>query len=296
LTDVVAIAAGDSTSLALRSDGTVVTWGATYSGGVPAGLTNAVGLAGGTYHALALVGDGSPVITVQPSRLKVAGGSQTKLQVMATGAAPLSYQWQLNGTNILGANGRTLLISHVATAGSYSVVVSNVLGTVASSSSAVIPRLRFDIPADGMRMDETGFHLRLIGLSGSGYVVIYAAPDLKAWQPVYTNVPVVGTLDYLDYDATNHVRRLYRAAETDLALGRLRLATPVPPALPDGILNLHIDGLSGLGLAVLYRSTNLHTGYWEAVATNPPAIGSWEFPYPVGSNPHGVFFRVVEQR
>jgi trimeric autotransporter adhesin len=296
LTNVVAIAAGDMTSMALRSDGTVVTWGMTYSGGVPAGLTNVTGLAGGADHALALVGDGHPVITVQPFRLKVAGGSQTKLQVIATGAAPLSYQWQLNGTNIPGATGRTLLLGSVAQTGSYSVVVSNALGTVASSPSMVIPRLHFDIPADGMRLDVTGFRLRLLGLSGRDYVVIYAAPDLTAWQPIYTNVPVVGALDYLDRAATNHVRRFYRAAETDLALGPLRLATPVPPALPDGILNLHIDGLSGLGPAVLYCSTNLHIGHWKAVATNPPAIGSWDFPYSIGSNQQSVCFRVLEQR
>ena len=263
---------------------------------MPVGLTNVIGLAGGWGHALALVGDGRPVITVQPFRLKVAGGSQTTLQVMAVGAAPLSYQWQLNGTNIPGQTARTLLLSHAAEAGSYSAVVSNALGTVASSSSVVTPRLRFDIPADGMRLDAAGFHLRLLGLSGRGYVVIYAAPDLSAWQPIYTNVPVVGALDYLDCDATNHVRRYYRAAETDLALGPLRLATSVPPALPDGMLNLRIDGLSGLGPAVLYRSTDLRIGYWEAIATNPPAIGSWEFPYPIGSNQNSVFFRVVEQR
>jgi hypothetical protein len=61
-------------------------------------------------------------------------------------------------------------------------------------------------------------------------------------------------------------------------------------------LNLRIDGLSGLGPAVLYRSTDLRAGHWEAIATNPPAIGSWEFSDPLGSNQSRVLFRVVEQR
>ena len=296
LTNIVAIAAGEYTSMALRSDGTVVTWGKNYSGAVPTGLTRVVGLAGGWGHCLALVGDGRPVITVQPFRRKVADGSQAKLQVMATGAAPLSYQWQLNGTNIPGATERTLPLGHVAEAGSYTVVISNALGTVASSASAVTPRLRFENPAGGMQLDTTGFHLRLLGLSGQGYVIIYASSDTSAWQPIFTNVPVSGMLDYLDRDATNHACRFYRAVEITLAPGHLRVAAPLPSALSHGMLRLSFDGLSGLGPVVLYSSTNLSLGQWKPVATNPPAIGSSEFSWPIDSNQPRQFFRVLEQR
>lgn len=296
LTNIVAIAAGEYTSMALRGDGTVVTWGKNYSGNVPAGLTHVVDLAGGYFHCLALVGDGRPVITVQPFRRKVVAGSQAKLQVMATGAAPLSYQWRLNGTNIPGETGRTLLLGQVALAGSYSVVISNALGTVASSVSAVTSRLWFDNPAGGMQLDTAGFRLRLLGLSGQGYVVIYASTNMSAWQPIFTNVPVLGTLDYLDRYATNQACRFYRAVETDLALGPLRLETRLPQALSNGMLSLHIDGLNGLGPAVIYRSTNSGMGPWEPLATNPPAIGSSQFSCPIGSNQPRQFFRILEQR
>jgi len=53
-----AIAAGAAHSLALKADGTVVSWGA---GGVPPGVTNGVAIAGGGEHSLVLRADGTVV-------------------------------------------------------------------------------------------------------------------------------------------------------------------------------------------------------------------------------------------
>ena len=62
-TNVVAIVAGGSHSLALRGDGTVLAWGSDLDGegSVPAELTNVVAVAAGGYHNLALSAAG-PVI------------------------------------------------------------------------------------------------------------------------------------------------------------------------------------------------------------------------------------------
>jgi hypothetical protein len=63
LSNVVAIAAGDSHSLALKADGTVVAWGYNNYGqtNVPAGLSNVAAIAGGWAHSLALKNDGTVV-------------------------------------------------------------------------------------------------------------------------------------------------------------------------------------------------------------------------------------------
>jgi hypothetical protein len=63
LSSVVAIAAGDSHSLALKSDGTVAAWGRNNAGQikVPAGLSSVVAIAAGHYHSLALKSDGTVV-------------------------------------------------------------------------------------------------------------------------------------------------------------------------------------------------------------------------------------------
>jgi alpha-tubulin suppressor-like RCC1 family protein len=63
LTNVVAISAGTSHALALRSDGTVVAWGDNQFGqtSVPIGLSNVMAVAAGGTHSLALKKNGSLV-------------------------------------------------------------------------------------------------------------------------------------------------------------------------------------------------------------------------------------------
>src|SRR6185369_12016876 len=60
---IVAIAAGDSSNLALRADGTVIAWGDNSygQGTVPGGLTNVVAIAAGGFFNLALRADGGVV-------------------------------------------------------------------------------------------------------------------------------------------------------------------------------------------------------------------------------------------
>lgn len=63
LTNAVAIAAGSFHSMALRSDGTVVAWGENGSGqtNVPSGLSNVLAIAAGSIHSIALKADGTIV-------------------------------------------------------------------------------------------------------------------------------------------------------------------------------------------------------------------------------------------
>jgi hypothetical protein len=139
LTNVVALAAGLYHSLALRADGSVVAWGNNSSGqtNIPTGLANAVELAGGGYHNLVLESDGRPALTVQPySQVAIVGTSVT-LAAMAVGVQPLSYQWQCNGTNVAGATTAQLTLPNVqiSSGGTFSVAVTNALGTVNSSNA-----------------------------------------------------------------------------------------------------------------------------------------------------------------
>ena len=81
-------------------------------------------------------------ITLSPQSQTVVLGSNAIFTVTAAGAAPLSYQWLFNGTNLLadsgqfsGANSPVLTISGVqpANAGGYAVVVTNSAGAVTSA-------------------------------------------------------------------------------------------------------------------------------------------------------------------
>ena len=147
LSNVMAIAAGGytdqrtSVSFAVRSNGTVVAWGLSpYSQtNVPSGLSNVVAIADGSYHTLALVNDGTPQILRQPAGATAWSGRDWTLQVVAAGAAPLNYQWLVNGTNFDGATNASLMLPAIqsTSAGNYQVVVSNSLGIATSLAAPV---------------------------------------------------------------------------------------------------------------------------------------------------------------
>ncbi|MCW5550993.1 MAG: immunoglobulin domain-containing protein [Verrucomicrobiae bacterium] len=143
LSNVVAIAAGAFHSLALRSDGRLFAWGdPTYNQHiVPGGISNVFNFAGGRYHSLAVLGDGAPVITVQPVGHYNDETQTARFQVMAAGQQPFSYQWQLDGEDIVGATDSILLVTNVqpADAGVYSVIVSNAMGSVISGPAVLPP-------------------------------------------------------------------------------------------------------------------------------------------------------------
>jgi hypothetical protein len=89
---------------------------------------------------LSVVVGSPPIITAGPWNQTVVQGSDALLSVTAGGASPLSYQWQFNGTNLPGANSTNLSISNVqlTNTGSYSVIVSNLCGSVTSADATLI--------------------------------------------------------------------------------------------------------------------------------------------------------------
>ncbi len=149
LTGVVAIASGARHSLALKSDGSVIGWGNNGNGQttVPAGLTGVVAIAAGSEHSLALYRVTMPSIITAPQSQTVIALSNLTFTVTATGTAPLSYQWQFNGVNIIGATNADLTLTSVsfANAGNYNVVLNNAYGSVTSVTATltVLPTIRY---------------------------------------------------------------------------------------------------------------------------------------------------------
>ena len=82
---------------------------------------------------------GPPVFATQPlSRTNIAGTDAT-FWARAAGAAPVSYQWRFNGTNIPGATATnyTRVNAQFVHAGNYTVVASNVSGMATSTVAAL---------------------------------------------------------------------------------------------------------------------------------------------------------------
>src|SRR5215470_8691948 len=58
----------------------------------------------------------APLITTQPTNQTVTAGQPATFSVLATGTAPMSYQWQKNGANIAGATSASYTTPATATA------------------------------------------------------------------------------------------------------------------------------------------------------------------------------------
>jgi len=95
---------------------------------------NAAGDSANAGPATATTLPAPPTITMQPQSQTVPAGSNVTFSVTASGAAPLSYAWRLNGTNIAGATQSAYSVASAQPeyAGSYSVVVTNGAGSATS--------------------------------------------------------------------------------------------------------------------------------------------------------------------
>jgi uncharacterized delta-60 repeat protein len=86
-----------------------------------------------------------PFITAPPASQVVgvgtnATGVSVTFLVAASGTAPLSYQWQFNGTNVAGGTNSTLTLSNVQAnnQGTYAVAVTNSFGSVTSAATLTV--------------------------------------------------------------------------------------------------------------------------------------------------------------
>ena len=80
----------------------------------------------------------APSITSQPAAQTIVVGQTATFSVVATGAAPISYQWQKNGVAIGGATSASYTTPAAAAADNgamFSVVVSNTVGHATSSAA-----------------------------------------------------------------------------------------------------------------------------------------------------------------
>jgi hypothetical protein len=160
---------------------------------------------------------GFPSITTQPANQTVAVGQSATFRVVATGASPLSYQWQKSGAAIPGATAgsyTTLPTAAGDTGSVYRVVVSNSAGQVISNPAtlAVVAATAADVVTyhnddarTGQNLNEVILTPSNVNSSSFGKLNFFSTDGKVDGQPLYLSSLNLasGTLDVL-YVVTEH--------------------------------------------------------------------------------------------
>ncbi len=120
---------------------TLTNFQATNAGNYQVVITNIAGSITSAPAVLTVSGTAvAPTITTQPTNQTVNTGQTAAFSVVASGTAPLSYQWRFNTNTVLvGATNALLTLTNVqnTNAGVYSVIVTNVAGGTTSAVASL---------------------------------------------------------------------------------------------------------------------------------------------------------------
>jgi hypothetical protein len=160
---------------------------------------------------------GSPTITTQPASQSAAPGQTATFSVVATGASPLSYQWQRNGTAISGATAASYTTPPVApgdNGAQFRVVVSNSAGqvtsnpatlTVVSPVGADVVTYHNDNARTGQNLNETTLPPTNVDSTHFGKLAFLNTDGKVDAQPLYLSaVNIAGGTHNVLYVATEH--------------------------------------------------------------------------------------------
>ena len=155
----------------------------------------------------------TPSITTQPANQSVSAGQTATFTVVASGTAPLSYQWQKGGVAISGATSAsyTTPATSVSDSGSqFRVVVSNSAGSAtsnsatltvnASASSTDVLTQHNDIGRTGQNLTETTLTQTNVASATFGKIGFYSVDGVVDAEPLYASnvaVPSQGTHNLL---------------------------------------------------------------------------------------------------
>jgi sugar lactone lactonase YvrE len=153
-----------------------------------------------------------PSIATQPQNQTNLTGTFATFNVSASGSMPLTYIWQYNNSSNYPPSSSSSLIT--SNAGTYTVTVSNVAGTMASSA-AVLVLTNPPVGAPGVFQSITvegngTVQFSLSGTSGSTYTLQVSTNLLTTWSNLVTFTMTNGAIMYNDATAPNFNARFYR--------------------------------------------------------------------------------------
>lgn len=152
----------------------------------------------------------APTIATQPASATVTVGQTATFTVVATGTAPLSYQWQKNQTNISGAtsaNYTTPATTSSDNGSTFDVIVSNGVSPSATSNNATLTvnavqtssvnvlTYHNDNSRTGQNLSETALTTANVNSTTFGKLAILAVSGNVDAEPLYaSNLTINGAV------------------------------------------------------------------------------------------------------
>ncbi len=235
-------------------------------------ISNNGAINAGNINALvvrAIDGTQPPIITSQPASRTNVVGTSASFSVVATGNA-LRYQWKFNGANITGATNSTCTLAsvQVANAGNYTVVVSNLTTSVASSPAALTVIVPPTITTQPVSRTNA------VGTSASFTVVATGTALTYQWQFNGANIAgaTAGTFTLPSVqtnNAGNYTVIVSNAAtQVTSAIAKLTVAVPTPPAITKQPGSLTVTAGQSATFAVTATGTAPLSYQWRFNGTN----------------------------
>jgi hypothetical protein len=248
-------------------------------------------------NARVLIGAITPSITTQPTNKIVAQGSNATFAVAATGFPSPAYQWRRNNVNIAGAtsSGYTRMNCQPADVGVYSALITNISGSVSSTSVTLGVN---SPPAITTQPQDQNVK---IGTNAIFTVVATGTPPLS-YQWRFKGVNIVGAIgtSYTRLNVTTNDTGNYSVLVSNVvttAVSSNAFLTVIAPSqlqfgditlLSENQIKLVINGDAG-GTVTLWRSDNLST--WELITNLPNPTGAIEFVETISSEIPQRFYR-----
>jgi hypothetical protein len=160
----------------------------------------------------------APTITTQPGNQTVTVGATATFSVVATGTAPLTYQWSKSGTNISGATSASYTTPATVSGdngATFMVVVTNSAGSATSNSatltvqaaSAGVDVITYhnDVARTGQNLAETTLTKTNVNQSTFGLLRKFPVDGKVDAQPlVLSQFTIGGSLHNVAFVATEH--------------------------------------------------------------------------------------------
>ena len=289
---------GNDISGATGSSYTILTADATNAGLYSVVVDNFLGSV--TSSNATLIVNVPPAFTIQPQSQPVLQGDSATWIAAATGTAPLSYQWRFNGANLSGATGTsyTRLNALAADAGAYSVVVTNVAGSITSSNALLTVNIPPAITSEpqSQTVNQNGqvtFTVTAAGTAPLSYQWRFNGNILSGATTTQYRLTNVQSASAGSYAVV--VTNLFGAATSRVATLTVAFRSQLAQcSLPDGTnFAFTVSTRSGYRYSVEAR-TNLTDAGWTRLSTTDGTGGLLTNLVPLTGFP-SRFFRVVEE-